>query len=194
MPTRPDANKLLSNGPFTLTAWGHSQFATLSKNEQYWDHTNVKLNKVNLLMPVAGADAEQPCTRPQRLDRMPLLSSEYPNYQSSSELVTRNELSSSYLMFEVTNPALTSAKIRKALTYAIDAERYGETAYGATAAKAATGFVPIGVSDGQGGDFRTTNGDLINRAANQAQAEDLAPRRSERSGLVTTPAPDGAVR
>lgn len=38
----------ITNGPFTLSKWKHSDSLTLEKNETYWDAENVALNKVNI--------------------------------------------------------------------------------------------------------------------------------------------------
>lgn len=42
--TKP--GKMVSNGAFTLTEWRPQDYIMLSKNPHYWDHDNVKLDKV----------------------------------------------------------------------------------------------------------------------------------------------------
>lgn len=41
------ADKQLYNGPFTLSTWKKEDIFTITKNDNYWDSANVKLNAIN---------------------------------------------------------------------------------------------------------------------------------------------------
>lgn len=43
-----DADDLLFNGAFTLTAWVHGASLRLDKNEHYWDHDRIRLNRIEV--------------------------------------------------------------------------------------------------------------------------------------------------
>ena len=179
-----EASLTLSNGPFKVSSWAHEQYATLTKNEQYWDHDNVQLNQVNYLLPLASGNPDK-MYKSRTLDRMLITPSNFSNYRHSAELVYRDEWSTSFLLFESSRPALKNAKIRKALTSAIDIEHL-QTIIGTHSAEA-TGFVPTGISNGQGGDFRMANGALINRAVSKEQLESLLAEGLKEAGLSQFP-------
>ncbi|MCB1693421.1 MAG: peptide ABC transporter substrate-binding protein [Pseudomonadales bacterium] len=43
-----DAAHLLSNGPFKLDKWVHNASMVLTKNDEYWDRDNVKLDQIDV--------------------------------------------------------------------------------------------------------------------------------------------------
>ena len=43
-----EADKLLYNGPFTMSQWKHEQNYQLKKNPNYWDKDTVKLDEINV--------------------------------------------------------------------------------------------------------------------------------------------------
>jgi oligopeptide transport system substrate-binding protein len=43
-----DADKMLSNGPFTLTGWVHGASLRMEKNPNYWNATAIKLDAINV--------------------------------------------------------------------------------------------------------------------------------------------------
>lgn len=42
-----DTDKLLYNGPFTITEWVHGARLTIEKNDHYWDKDSIRLNKID---------------------------------------------------------------------------------------------------------------------------------------------------
>lgn len=49
-----DADKMLYNGPFTLTKWVHGAHLTLEKNPHYWDKSSLQISRID--MPYITAD------------------------------------------------------------------------------------------------------------------------------------------
>lgn len=49
----------VTNGPFTLSEWKHSDSLTLKKNDTYWDKDNVALNSVKISMVESEATADR---------------------------------------------------------------------------------------------------------------------------------------
>ena len=43
-----EADKLLYNGPFTMSEWKHERSYQLKKNPNYWDKDTVKLEEINV--------------------------------------------------------------------------------------------------------------------------------------------------
>jgi len=176
-----DADKQLYNGPFKMTEWVHEQSATLKKNEHYWDAAKVKLEQVNFQV-VKDSTALENLYLADQVDRMGLVRDQVDRYKSSDEFSTLGQLSTGYLTFNTTRgKALGNAKVRKALTYAIDADAMADVIYH-NGTKGATALVPEGTSNGQGGDFRQVNGDLINRKDNLKKAKDLLAEGLKEAG------------
>lgn len=48
-------DKMIVNGPFTLTTWTKGQTIEVTKNDNYWDKDNIKLNKINISLVDSGA-------------------------------------------------------------------------------------------------------------------------------------------
>jgi oligopeptide transport system substrate-binding protein len=54
---RPE--NFVGNGPFTITEWKTNQYVEVTKNPNYWNSRNVKLNKVRFLSTESPANAER---------------------------------------------------------------------------------------------------------------------------------------
>ena len=52
-----EADKIMTNGPFTLTEWGHEAKLVLTKNENYWDKDSIKLDKMTFVVGASGDTA-----------------------------------------------------------------------------------------------------------------------------------------
>ena len=52
-----EADKIMTNGPFTLTEWGHEAKLVLTKNDKYWDKDSIKLDKMTFLVGASGDTA-----------------------------------------------------------------------------------------------------------------------------------------
>ncbi|WP_232463552.1 ABC transporter substrate-binding protein [Tumebacillus avium] len=180
-----DAGTVLSNGPFKLHTWAYGQLIYLEKNNTYWDRANVKLQKVNVYIGKPQATQKTMYTKGQ-LDLFQAEANAHALYQGNPEYHSAPEQTSGYLQFNMTHPVLKNKKIRQALTYAIDANQYVSKVYN-NGTVGATGLVPYGISNGQGGDFRTTNGDLLNRSANLPKAKALLQEGLKELGLTQLP-------
>jgi oligopeptide transport system substrate-binding protein len=52
-----EADKIMTNGAFTLTEWSHEAKMVLVKNENYWDKDSINLDKMIMVMGVSGETA-----------------------------------------------------------------------------------------------------------------------------------------
>ncbi|KEO82198.1 peptide ABC transporter substrate-binding protein [Tumebacillus flagellatus] len=180
-----DVDKVLSNGPFKLSAWTHEQSVEIVKNDTYWDKDNVKLTKVNFQV-VKDAGARENLYESGQVDRIGILEDQVDRFKDKKgEFSRRSDLATGYLDYNESNKALANVKIRQALTYAMDGEKFSDVVYhdGSTGA---TGLVPTGISDGNG-DFREHNGDLIKRAENLPKAKQLLADGLKELGLTELP-------
>jgi oligopeptide transport system substrate-binding protein len=176
-----DHDKAVYNGPFKLTNWTHEQSMVIEKNENYWDKDAVKLAKVNFQI-VKDQGAMENLYQAGQLDRIGLVRDQVDRYkENKEEFRTVPELTTGYIQFNFKNPALANAKVRRALTFAIDGEKYADIIYH-NGTSDATGLVPNGTSNGQGGDFRKDNGDLIKRKENVSKAKALLEEGLKEAG------------
>nr|WP_236587768.1 peptide ABC transporter substrate-binding protein [Tumebacillus amylolyticus] len=181
-----DADKTLYNGPFKVVEWNHEQSVKVEKNENYWDNANVKLNTATWQI-VKDSNAAENLFEAGQLDRFTIVRDQVERYKDKPEYSVVPELTNAYIQFNQTNKALANVKIRQALTYAIDNKQYVDVIL-ANGSQPAQGFVPTGVSNGNGGDFRKDNGDLVKRSENAAKAKDLLAEGLKEVGLTSFPA------
>ncbi len=52
-----EAEKIMTNGPFTLTEWSHDAKMVLTKNDTYWDKDSINLDKMTYILGTAGDTA-----------------------------------------------------------------------------------------------------------------------------------------
>ncbi len=117
-------NLYICNGPFHLHSWTHQSEIALKKNSNYWDSTSVPLENITF------AILENPQTALNMFDRGSLdwVGEPFGNLplEAIPHLSNRKELQSYqigglfWFLFNTENPLLSSTKIRKALSYAIN--------------------------------------------------------------------------
>ncbi|MFD2171737.1 peptide ABC transporter substrate-binding protein [Tumebacillus lipolyticus] len=152
---------LLFNGPFKMTNWVHDTSVELEKNADYWDASKVTLQKVNFQV-VKDTTAAVNMYEAGQLDRVGLVRDHVDRYKDSAEYSLKPELTNGYLIFNPKVKGLDNAKIRTALTWAIDRDMYADIVYH-NGTVGATGYVPNGTSDSAGGDFRKSAGDTLTK-------------------------------
>ena len=52
-----EAEKIMTNGAFTLTEWAHESKLVLEKNENYWDKDSINLDKMTFVVGASGDTA-----------------------------------------------------------------------------------------------------------------------------------------
>ncbi|PJI08447.1 MULTISPECIES: peptide ABC transporter substrate-binding protein [Clostridium] len=145
------ADSLIYNGPFKMTSMVSGGKIELTKNDQYWDKKSVKLDKVtmyfmddtntmlNALQSGQIDTADTP--RPEWVKRL--------NKTKKFDEITGESSSTGYLLFNIkdSNKFMTNAKIRKAISLALNREDYLKTIeYGV--GKTAYSWVPDAVDVG----------------------------------------------
>lgn len=136
----------VSDGPFVLSRWLPGTALELRKNTAYWDHDNVKIDRVDYLIS-PNQNAQFAAYRAGELD---ITDTVPPNAVASiraehpGELVIAPYLATAYYGLNFSTPPLQgNLSLRKSLTMAIDRKRLVTSlALGQTAAY---GFVPPGV-------------------------------------------------
>jgi oligopeptide transport system substrate-binding protein len=128
----PSASKSVSNGPFLLSEWKHSDHLLLSKNERYWESTAVSLSSVDFV--IAAPDTALQMYEEGKLDWIGFPLCTIPSdaiqnlkqrgcLQESSYLATYfYRINTSPEIGMKKNP-LSDPRVRRAMGRAIDRER-----------------------------------------------------------------------
>jgi len=149
----------VSNGPFKLTKYALSDELVLEKNNKYWDAESVKLNKIVTLIIGDSMTALTAYEQDEIfiLDTMPpqevmRLQLEDPTFQILPMLGTY------YYIFNVDREPTNNLDVRKALSMAIDRRAITEKVKKGGEIPA-RGFIPEGLYDSEGSEFRGKAGD-----------------------------------
>ncbi len=142
------AGNLVGNGPFALKRWSVNDAVEVARNDFYWDSPHVELMGVRFL-PIADQAAEERAFRAGQLhvtDSVPL--NKLENYLSTNDHRLRLNpwLGSYYYIFNTLRPPLDDAKVRRALSLAVDREAIARVIL-KDAHTPATTFIPSGTAD-----------------------------------------------
>ena len=168
----------VSNGAFTLKEWKHNESMVYVKNPNYYDADNVSVNELDFMLSaddtaILGAyqagDIDYADTVPN---------DEVKNLKSGADFHVIPNLGTYYVGFNVNSKMFDgktpdqAAKMRRALGLLIDRQYIVDT-IGQTDQEVATSFVPSGVSDGNGGMFKT-NSDSYKYPVDTGYYQDLS--------------------
>ena len=90
-------DKIVYNGPFTLSDWKIEDVYTMSKNPNYWDASSVKIDKVNTKI-VKDPNAALNLYETGQIDIVGLNSENVDKYKDSPEFNTRKDAGTFFLM------------------------------------------------------------------------------------------------
>lgn len=158
------------NGAFVLTEWKNKESITITKNPNFRDAANVKLDAIYFTI------IEDPATTWQMFEAgeldvvypIPPAITEQLRNEGSPLLHTFADLSLEYYQFNVTKKPFNNAKVRKALSMAINRQTLVENIVKGGEEPAYSLTVP-GISDGNG-DFQKNLGPLFSEDAAGAKA------------------------
>jgi len=127
--TRP--GRLVGNGPFTLVEWRAHDRIVARRNPHYWDAARIRLEQI-VFSPTENADTEEASFRGGQLHvTHQLAPAKLPRYREREpgKLRCDPSLGARYLNFNAEFPMLRDARIRRALSLAIDREALVRTVY-----------------------------------------------------------------
>ena len=169
--TKPES--LVSNGPFVLSEWKHNSELTLTKNPNYWDADNVKIDKVRMVMITDSntALAAFKAGKVDLLDRIPPQMT--PQLIQSGEAKVAPALGTAFCVFNVARAPFDDPRVRKAFTLAIDRTAMVEKVT-LGGQKPAVAFIPYGIPGvGSDRDFRAEGGTFLPERADPEAAKKL---------------------
>ncbi|WP_411343185.1 peptide ABC transporter substrate-binding protein [Paenibacillus sp. WLX1005] len=185
------ADTMVTNGPFTMTTWTTGQQLVWTKNDKYWDASNIKLNTITSSLVNSGAteyasyqsgqlDYAGSPTGEIPTDQIPAAKQQFPDQFNAKGIA-----STYYYEFNNKEKPFDNAKIRKAFAMSIDRQAIVDnvTLGGQIPAY---GFVPPGIK-GESEEFRTEHKDSF-FTEDVAQAKTLLAEGMKEEGITTLPA------
>lgn len=152
----------ISNGPLKMIEWVPGSHITFAKNENYWNADKVTLNtlKFVLMEDSNAAYSAYQTGEVQMIRDVP--TDEIQSLKDSPDFHLEPRMATSYTIFNTQKEPFTNAKVRRALSLAVDRGYIADTLMMGTALPAAN-FVGPGISDEkEGSSFeevsRTNNG------------------------------------
>lgn len=159
-----DMDKMLFNGPYVMSEWQHDDHVTLTKNDKYWDKANrAQIPTIKMVM-ITDTNTGLSAFQAGDIDMIGLSGEQVKMLTAEGADVKQYaDGTPAYLEFNVSesasSPAMANAKVRRAITLAIDAESYcrnvAQNSY-----MAADGMVPPVVGNGK---YTEKRGSLIER-------------------------------
>ncbi|MFD3445876.1 peptide ABC transporter substrate-binding protein [Microbacteriaceae bacterium 4G12] len=166
-----EADKLLYNGPFTMTEWKHEQSWKLQKNPNYWDKDKVKLQEINTSVVKNTATAVN-LYESNEVDRVTLSAEFVDKFRGKPDFKTALDTRLFFMRFNEKNPVFKNQKVREAFDLAYDKEGIANVILN-DGAQAGYYLVPKSFVKGPDGkDFRTI-GDYRKGKDNAAKAKKL---------------------
>ena len=140
----------ISNGPLKMIEWVPGSHMTFAKNENYWNADKVTLNSLKfvLMEDSNAAYSAYQTGEVQMIKDIP--TEEIPSLQDSPDYDLDPRLATSYTIFNTQKAPFDDAKVRMALSLAVDREYVANTLMIGTVAPA-TNFVGPGISDAEAG-------------------------------------------
>lgn len=152
----------VTSGPFMLSEWKHNESMTYVPNPNYYAADKVSLEKIQVMLSsddTAIFNAFQDGSL-QFIDT--IATDEMANVSSTPEFHKIDTLGTYYAGFNVNSDLFKgktieqAANMRKALSLLID-RQYIVDAIGQAGQEVATTFIPTGMADGNGGEFRAND-------------------------------------
>lgn len=122
-----EADAMVYNGPFKIESWAHESEMVLVKNEDYWNKDAVEAEKITFTM-ITDSNTRENEFRAGNVDVVSLTGLQAKEMKSNlvegSDLKSYDDGSIWYLEYNTSVKGLNNAKIRRALTLAIDAQAF----------------------------------------------------------------------
>ncbi len=163
------AATLISNGPFTLTNWVHNGKVEFAKNNDYWDHSAVKLTKMS--WPIIDSQATRLLlVENKQVDMMvepPIVEQDRLNQAGLLQIAPY--LGIYYYVFNTKQAPFDNPKIRKAFALAINREMLIKNVVKGGKQPAYAWVAPGLINPATGQDFRQEGGNYAVEDASLAK-------------------------
>ncbi|MDE7015920.1 MAG: peptide ABC transporter substrate-binding protein, partial [Kineothrix sp.] len=157
----------VSNGPFYVTEWKEDSHILFSKNPNYWNADAIKLDGIQFTLIEDSNAAYSAYQTGEVLFIKDVPTEEIPSLEGNSDFYVDPIIGTYYISLNLNNDAFKDAKVRRALSLAIDREYVGGTLMQGTYTAAGNFMGPgwidtdgtpsIGKANGGNADIDTTN-------------------------------------
>jgi ABC-type oligopeptide transport system substrate-binding subunit len=181
---------IVCNGPFVLKELDYGKIMRLERNAYYFRDVEKDEQLDKYVIPWrlvtyyewGDVETQYELFKNKEIFYLGEIPLDYREAERKNANVTDESATHTYL-FNTNNPLFKDARVRRALSMAIDREEIANiVVYG----KPATGLIPYGVSDANNkGDFRKTGGELISTVADVDGAKSLLREAGVTSGTFT---------
>ena len=152
----------VSNGAYTLTEWKHNESMVYTKNPNWYRADEVKIEKLEFMLSAddTAIFAAYNAGDLDFIDTVP--TDEIQNLLDNPEFYIVDQLGTYYVCFNVNSPLFEgktpeqASAMRKGLSLLIDRDYICEN-IGQTGQQPASTFIPAGMADGNGGEFRVND-------------------------------------
>lgn len=146
------AETYVSNGPFYVTDWVPGSHITMSKNPNYWNADAIKLDAIKFNL-IEDANASYSAYQTgEVLMAKDVPTEEIPSLEGNPEFHVEPIIGTYYISLNLNNEAFADARVRQALSLAIDREYVANTLMQGTYS-AAGNFMGPGWVDTDGSEF-----------------------------------------
>ncbi len=115
-----EADKMVYNGPFKMTSWEHESKIVLEKNPDFYNAKNINLDKINMVM-IIDTNAALNAFKAGEIDLIGVNGDQAKSLRDENfPVFSYDDGATFYLEFNLADPQLQNANLRKALTYAVD--------------------------------------------------------------------------
>ena len=148
------ADTYISNGPFMMTEWVPGSHITFSKNPNYWNAEAIKLDKLEFEL-IEDSNAAYSAYTSGEVDMIKdVPTEEIPSLEGNDDFYVDPIIGTYYLSLNTQKDIFKDAKVRKALSLAIDRDYVANTIMQGTYSPAYN-FMGPGWADADGSDFIT---------------------------------------
>lgn len=156
-----EVDKMVYNGPFVLSEWERHQRLTLKKNEEYWGKHSVKLEDVNIYITKSTATGVNRFNSGE-VDSAMVDQAFTQAFKQTPAYTPVTMAGTQYIQFNLKeNQFVSSTKIRKALSLAIDRESLTDQVL-QNGSSPAGAFVPPAIQGMDNKAFRELEGVAVN--------------------------------
>lgn len=119
-----EASNIKCNGPYIMESWNHESDMVLVKNPNYWDAANISIEKITLMM-IKDSNTALNSFKSNEIDIITLTGEQPAQLAAEGEKVDAYSDGSNWAFaYNLTRDATKNINVRKALTLAIDRERF----------------------------------------------------------------------
>lgn len=156
-----DAEKIVTNGAYTMTEWVHDDHITLEKSEDYYDADAIEIPKVKLTM-IGDANTAVNAFTAGEIDLCSLYSEQIDQIEKISKVAVLSYVDggSWYIDFNTRDENISNVNLRKALSHSIDVQSLLDNVIN-DGSIAADGMVPGVIAGADGKSYAEVRGSLF---------------------------------